>query len=329
MIVFKNVEEDVIRFSTEKRLENVVVRVEGLYSPSDEEVPIFLYASHFESIDPSVIYFTSYTDFLGYPFLKLVFEKEKEDIAEILIPVNNQWSLSNYFSNAELKEINKGDLGPFKEVFLNGEYGHIPNANTIVDLGFNCGWFALLTADKAQKYIAIEADERLNSVGLIVNKKNKEKIQVCNRVFHDTNDEDIIFHLRDMVRSGTNSIWNNWLEDDRAKPTTKKTINLPEIMKRHNLDYIDLLKVDIEGAEEFLLKKPNLEIVLNKVGLLYIELHGDNNINAFNDSREIKSYFDRYLLSEGKDLTTHSQVVKLTKKPTLKILRSINLLKKK
>jgi uncharacterized protein (DUF1499 family) len=111
-----------------------------------------------------------------------------------------------------------------------------------------------------------------------------------------------------------------------------KTINLPEIIKRYNLNYIDLLKVDIEGSENFLLKVPNLEIVLNKVGLLYIELHGDDNIKAFNDNVEIKSYFDRYLMSEREsrvinlvdDSVSKTQVVKLTKKPMLNILKSIN-----
>ncbi len=326
MIIFNNIEENRIRFSAEEHVEDVTVRVEGLYSPSDDSAAA-LFSDHFETINPSIIYFISHYGFLGYPFLKLIFEKEKEDIAEILIPVNHQWSLSNYFSNSELKKINKGGLGSLQEIFLNKDYGNgndIPNVNTIVDLGFNCGWFAAFSADKAQRYIAVEADERLNPIGLLINKKNKNKIEICNRVFHDTNNEDITFHLNDPEHSAINSIWDKWGEGHKNEPTTKKTINLPEIIKRYNLDYIDLLKVDIEGAEEFLLKKPNLEIVLNKVGVLLIELHGEDNINAFNNNRDIKNYFDKLLLQDHGSQKT----IKLTKKPTLNILKSINLPKK-
>ncbi len=327
MIVFKNTEKDIIRFSTREKVEDVTIRVEGLYSSSDDPA-LILHSAYFKSISPSVIYFTSHPAYLGYPFLKLVFEKDEKDLSEILIPRNNQWALYNYFSNSELKEINKGDIGPFKEIFIDEDYGkadQIPNLNTIVDLGFNCGWFALFSADKAQKYIAVEADDRLNSIGLTVNKKNRDKIQICNRVFHDTSDEDITFHLSHMNNSGTNSIWDKRFNDDEREPTPKKTINLPEIIKRYSIDYIDLLKVDIEGAEEFLLKKPNLEIVLNKVGALFLELHFEENIKAFEDNADIKSYFNKHVLLE----TGSTQMIKLTKKPTLNILKSIDLTKGK
>ena len=299
MITFINIEDNCVNFSAEKYIEDVTVRVEGCYSPPDDSSvhlytrPImssclgeFLYKAEFKTIDPSEDYFVANSSFLGYPFLKLVFEKNEEDISEILIPAknNNQWSLSNYYTNSELKEINEGDINPFMEIFMEGAYGRadqIPNVNTIVDLGFNCGWFALFSADKAQKYIAVEADERLNSIGLTVNKKNRDKIHICNRAFHNTNNQDIAFYVNNMQSSSGNTIWSAERGRDRfgnmkpnRTPTTKKTINLPEIMESYDIDYIDLLKADIEGAEQFLLEKPNLEIILNKVGVLLLELHG-------------------------------------------------------
>ena len=337
-----------ITFSGEEYVEGATVRVEGCYSPSDS-APIgtpsdntsdFLYESgEFGVIGPSENYFIGHSDFLGYPFLKLFFNKDGEDVSEILIPArnNNQWSLSNYYTNSELKEINKGDINSFIEIFMEGAYGRpdqIPNVNTIVDLGFNCGWFALFSADKAQKYIAVEPDERLNSIGLTVNKKNIDKMHICNRVFHNTNNQDIDFYLNSTQSSSGSNIWgadrgkDNFGNIKRKRtPTVKKTINLPEIMKSYDIDYIDLLKVDIEGAEQFLLEKPNFEIVLNKVGVLLLELHNfvsgsvsANSIEMFEDNVEIKKHFDEEILGEKSNFPT----IKLTQKPELSILKSIN-----
>lgn len=317
MIMFKSIDSEKISFSTKETLEDILVRVEGLYSPSDKPVPLF--SDHFELISNRNIYFIRHSTFLGYPFLKLIFEKNKEDLSEVLIEADKVWSLSNYFSNSELKEINKVE-GDYDSIFLHEEYGRadqIHELNTIVDLGFNCGWFALFSADKAQKYIAVEADDRITSIGSIVNKKNTHKIKRINKVFHDTNDQDIVFHLAPISHSGTNSIDGKKILGGSKEPVTKKTINLPEIIKSHNIDYIDLLKVDTEGAEIFLLKEPNLEVVLNKVGVILMELHGEENHDAFNDSAVIRKCFDKHVIREGKWAST----IKLTKKPELNILQ--------
>jgi len=58
---------------------------------------------------------------------------------------------------------------------------------------------------------------------------------------------------------------------------------MEELCKRHGLDCIDLLKVDIEGAKEELFSKPDF---LPKVRFTVIELHGDYTLNRFeNDVR--------------------------------------------
>jgi FkbM family methyltransferase len=354
VIIFTGIVDNCVRFSSEEHLEDVTVRVEGCYSPSDDYSDLAkkrtrhslldgsLYRADFKTLNPSRNYFVANCSFLGYPFLRLVFEKNEKDISQILIPVKNntQWSLSNYYTNADLKIINTGDMNSFMEIFMKGAYGRadqIPNVNTIVDLGFNCGWFALFSADKAQKYIAVEPDERLNSIGLTVNKKNINKIRICNRVFHNTNNQDINFYLNNMQSSSGSNIWGakrgrnkfGKMKPER-KPTTKKTINLPEIMENYDIDYIDLLKADIEGAEQFLLEKPNLEIILNKVGVLLLELHNfvstggsANSIKMFEDNVEIKNRFDEDIIMDEKHHGADARMIRLTKKPELKILESI------
>jgi FkbM family methyltransferase len=323
--MFKSISKEVIRFSVEEPLEGVVVRVKGLYSPAEEATPI--YDATFKSMSNEYVHFVRHSDFLSYPYLKLILEKDKKSISEILIQGDKVWSLSNYFSVSELKEINKVE-GDYNPIFLHEEYGRadqIPELNTIVDLGFNCGWFALFSSDKAQKYIAVEADDRIASMGPIINKKNKHKIKLINKVFHDTNDQDIIFHLAPLNHSGTNCIsqpkGSSWTPD-YEESVKKKTINLPEIINSHDIDYIDLLKVDIEGAESFLLKEPNLEVILNKVGIILMELHGEDNHNAFSGDI-IQKHFNKDVLKKRNE-GGWASTIRLTKKPELSILQCIN-----
>ena len=64
MIIFNNIEENLIRFSAEEHIEDVTVRVEGCYSSSDDSA-VALFSDHFEAIVPSVIYFIGHFAFLG------------------------------------------------------------------------------------------------------------------------------------------------------------------------------------------------------------------------------------------------------------------------
>ena len=51
-----------------------------------------------------------------------------------------------------------------------------------------------------------------------------------------------------------------------------KAVSIPTIMKQYHMDFVDILKVDIEGAEYELFEK-NYEDWIDKVGLIIIETH--------------------------------------------------------
>ena len=51
-----------------------------------------------------------------------------------------------------------------------------------------------------------------------------------------------------------------------------KAITIDQVLKQNNIDTIDILKLDIEGAERELFTK-NYENWINKVNLIIIELH--------------------------------------------------------
>ena len=54
-----------------------------------------------------------------------------------------------------------------------------------------------------------------------------------------------------------------------------KSITIPQIMHENNIEYIDLLKIDIEGAETFLLEKETETNFLDKTKCIAIEVHDE------------------------------------------------------
>ena len=64
-------------------------------------------------------------------------------------------------------------------------------------------------------------------------------------------------------------------------------VTVPEIMQRVGWDYIDLLKVDIEGGEVALFKDASQWI--GKVGVIVGELHNGYSVEDFN--RDVGPWF--------------------------------------
>lgn len=61
-------------------------------------------------------------------------------------------------------------------------------------------------------------------------------------------------------------------EDDNGEI---KSITIEEIIQENNLEYISLLKIDIEGAERFIFKKKNDFSFLKKTEIIAIEIHDE------------------------------------------------------
>lgn len=52
-----------------------------------------------------------------------------------------------------------------------------------------------------------------------------------------------------------------------------EAVSIEEVMRRHNIPHIDLLKIDIEGSEMVVFSDPSAKRWLNLVGMLLIETH--------------------------------------------------------
>lgn len=138
------------------------------------------------------------------------------------------------------------ELDILAEIGLDDEYrpaDSIP-ARTIVDLGASVGLatLRLLSTHPDARVVAVEADP-----GLIQRlRENVSGLPVA--VVHAAIAADS--GERQFYRSDMDS-WGNSLENtsSRQSPVTVPTIALGELLDAHDIDRVDLLKLDVEGAE--------------------------------------------------------------------------------
>ena len=172
--------------------------------------------------------------------------------------------------------IDDSDIRVFKQIFVDNEYDSLnlpETANTIVDLGANIGLSALFFLKKYPNahIIAVEPD----TVNFEFMKRNLEDYSnhvallkaaiwpsdgAVSLVEHDESNEGL-------------GAWGYRTETlTEGAEASVSAISIPTLMNQFSMDFIDILKVDIEGAEYELFEK-DYESWLDKVGLIIIETH--------------------------------------------------------
>ncbi len=149
----------------------------------------------------------------------------------------------------------------------------IDENDVVVDLGANVGFFTNYASQKCKKVISIEGGDALFS---------------C--LVKNTYENNNIEYLNANIISENSSINGSW-----ATPT-KINVTISNIFDFYKLDYIDFLKVDIEGGEYDVFRDIDKNI-LSKIKKIAIEVHDSNRnkelINNINKNRLF--YFNWFL----------------------------------
>lgn len=161
------------------------------------------------------------------------------------------------------------DIPTYREVFLQGAYRldlRVP-PRVIVDAGANIG---LTSVDFAIRHpgariVAIEP-EASNVELLAANTAPYGDVTVVRGALWNENTEIGI------VDPGLGK-WGFQTRNGSALPGTQRVqaLTVDELMRRHGIDYIDVLKIDIEGAEKEVFADPSAWI--DRVGIIIVELH--------------------------------------------------------
>lgn len=170
--------------------------------------------------------------------------------------------------------IPSSDAWTLDQIFFHKEYGFevARDPVAILDAGANIGLASILLANRfpQAKIIALEP-EAGNFALLERNVAPYPNITpVRAALWHDNSSVEIVDpglgYWGFMVRSGT----------EKRRPTEESDTQVPAmtvdaIMQKYAIDRIDILKIDIEGAEYEVFDDPSLWI--SKVDTLIVELH--------------------------------------------------------
>jgi FkbM family methyltransferase len=195
---------------------------------------------------------------------------------KILYPLLNLISrpyLRYYQKFAPFLEIrpNTSDLHCFRQVFIQKDYKidlGKKRINNILDLGANVGYASFYFSKRypQAKIIAVEPEQenynalKRNCQGL------KNIIPIKGAIWYKKTRLEIFNE-----NGGEWGFQTRKINTKNAKKIVQ-TYTIPELMKRFNLEKIDLLKIDIEGAEKELFSK-DCKKWLDKTKIIIIELH--------------------------------------------------------
>jgi FkbM family methyltransferase len=163
---------------------------------------------------------------------------------------------------------NTSDLPTFKQVFLDVQY-NIPFDNqtkTIIDGGANIGLFSIQIKNifPNSKIICVEPD--LDNFCQL-----KKNLNFYSNIFYENTGlwhHDTKLKIHDKYDSGK---WGMVVEEDN-KEGTVDAISINTLIKKYEIDYIDVLKLDIETSEKKLFSE-NFKEWLPKVKMIIIEFH--------------------------------------------------------
>ena len=177
-----------------------------------------------------------------------------------------------------------GDLFVFHEVFLSQCYWVPPQwvmerpVTTVVDLGANIGLTTLFLSQyfPTARYVCVEP----NPDNLFLLRQNvavlQEKVHVIEGAISESSGSALF--------DASGAAWQGHLLGNQQRGLAVRCYSMPDLMAETTLDTIDILKVDIEGAEQHLFRDP--DAWLHRVRMIVIELHAPYSLDAF--ARDVK-----------------------------------------
>ena len=172
------------------------------------------------------------------------------------------------------------DLFTIYEIYRDGGYSpkleYTPaNIKTIVDLGANIGVFSLWASRffSAQKIYAVEMEHdnfAQLTHNIAINDLQEVILPVQVAIFAKSG----LVGIRRMGGLGFHMVNVN------EKEHTVKALSLADFLAEQHIETIDLLKIDIEGGEKYLMTPENEEIFRTRVGYVFLESHDVNDFRT-------------------------------------------------
>lgn len=220
--------------------------------------------------------------------------------------------LKSYQHPVEFRH-NTSDITVFSQVLVDGQYScvaDLEDPKLIIDCGANVGYSTLYFLNKYPNAHVIAVEPDLENFKLC--EKNltpyAERVSLVRSGIWSHPTGLIIFQEKSEER-------NEWgIQVKEVQGTQKPDIHATDIyslLKSSKFTSIDLLKIDIEGAEAIIFSQ-NYENWLRQVKNIVIELHNDDCKNKF--FKAMSNY--NYDLSESGELTICKKIFPITTSST-------------
>ena len=237
-----------------------------------------------------------------------LFKGVEFSISWILKNNNFRFRQPNQKNNIHLRP-RSSDLAVYKQIFIRGDYDmKLPNkAEVIIDLGANIGLFTLImkTRFPNARIFAVEPDSENYKMLLLNVSEVQDVLTIHAGIWY----VDTKLSITDKYDAGK---WAMVVEEDKENGEIR-AVSIETIMKENELNFIDILKIDIETAEKILFSK-NYEKWLPAVGTIIIELHDWLDVGcAYNFFKAISNTYDNYAFGiKGENIIISTQYVPST-----------------
>ena len=170
-----------------------------------------------------------------------------------------------------------GDIYLFHEMFSTAYY-EIParlkrEARTIVDLGANIGLASRFFAEIFPNATLVCVEPNPPNIAIL--RKNVANLGGRVRIIEGA----VSDHAGEAHFAGSFECWRGHLNKNASSDYVVRCYTMDDILTLGGIDRIDILKINIEGAEEQLFAEPATWIC--KVRMILVELHGDYSIRRF------------------------------------------------
>ena len=129
------------------------------------------------------------------------------------------------------------------EVLEHRQYDFLHYYPIVIDIGANIGTFSFYMYNMADKIYAIEpVKENIDCLVQTITDSHLDKIIPCQMAIGGSS------HARTMRQNGTPG-GGGWMLDDAGEYVVD-TRTLEDFMDVNKIEYADLVKIDVEGAEE-------------------------------------------------------------------------------
>ncbi len=183
---------------------------------------------------------------------------------------NNTFRINPGQNNAMWEYINTGKWEPHSFTIL--DY-FVPENGIVIDLGSWSGVLSLYIASKAKKIYAIDPDficfQELTT-NIALNPDLSKKIESYNLAISDRKGMTRL-SARNSYGQSSSSILQRKRDTEYSKEV--KTLSLLNFLEQENIQQLDFIKMDIEGAEFYVLPEIGKAIKLTNYPTLYISFH--------------------------------------------------------